>query len=234
MPSAEQLERSRDLKSQMDDLRRESDQEIIFKETSPPRRYVALYSRVDGEPVQVPEKMAEKALEKRLPDGSYMFTTRIEEAPEYKMGQIKCFLHEESPERLSGILDEVGLTGVVCPAGHLASLYSKRIHAQHRHRQQWESYQEHIALQKTQEQEDRQQKQLEATLALAGRVAGVEPEVVLEQVRHDCPDCGWENVKNTEIGLQTHQKQYCKGAKETTEDLTKEAIDASTSQLDMA
>lgn len=224
MPTADQLERTRDLKSQMDDLRKESDQEIIFKETSPPRRFLTLYSRADGEPVMVPEKLAEKALEKRLPDGGFMFTTRASEAPEYKMGTVKCFLHEESPERLSGALDEVGLTGIVCPAGRLASLYSKRIHAQHRHKQQWETYQEHLSLQKNQEYEDRQQKQLEATLALAGRAVGKEPEVVLEQVRHDCPVCGWQNVKNTEIGLATHQKQYCKGAPEPSEGEETDAI----------
>lgn len=217
MPTADQLERQRDLKSQMDDLRRESDQEIIFRETSPPRRYVTLYNTQTGEPVQVPEKIGEKVLEKRWPDGNYMFVTKAEQAPEYKMGQIKCFLHEESSERLSGALDEVGLNGITCPAANLATLYSKRIHAQHRHKQQWESYQEHLSLQKNKEYEDRQQAQLEATLALAGRAVGKEPEVVLEQVRHDCPVCGWVNVKNTEIGLQTHMKQYCKGSPETEE-----------------
>lgn len=29
-------------------------------------------------------------------------------------------------------------------------------------------------------------------------------------VRHDCPDCGWENVKNTEQGLAVHKRLHCK------------------------
>jgi hypothetical protein len=184
VPTAEQLARGRDLKVQMKELAGESDQEIIFRETSPPKRRVTLYSRVDGEPLQIPVNIAERALEKQLPDGSFMFTTDPNDAPEYKMGTIKCFLHEESAERMSGALDEVGLTGIICPAGKLSSLYSKRIHAQHRHRQQWEAYQEHINDEKARVSEARQEAQLNATLALAGRAAEAPAAV------YTCAQCG--------------------------------------------
>mgnify|MGYP001571538057 CR=1 FL=1 len=173
MPTAEQLERRRDLKSQMTELAGESDQEIIFRDTSPPKRRVTLYSRIDGEPLLMPVKLAERAMEKRLPDGSFMFTTDPAQAPEYKQGDVKCFLHAESNERLSGALDEIGLTGIVCNAAHLANLYSKRIHAQHRHRQQWEAYQEFVTTQKERTQEDRQERQTAAMLEMAGKASGI-------------------------------------------------------------
>lgn len=172
MPTAEQLARTRDLKTQLNELRNESDQEIVFRETSPPKRRVRLYSRMDGEPLSIPVHIAERALEKLLPDGSFMFTTVAAEAPPYKIGEVKCFLHEESNERASGALDAVGLTGITCPAAHLANLYSKRIHAQHRHRQQWDAYQEHIGDEKQRAREERETAQLNATLALAGQAAG--------------------------------------------------------------
>ena len=171
MPTAEQLERSRDLKVQLKELAQESDQEIVFRETSPRKQYATLYSRADGEPLRVPLKIAERALEKRLPDGGFMFTTRQDEAPEYKLGDFKCFLHPDSIERQSGALDAVGLTGITCPAAHLSSVYSKRIHALHRHRQQWEAYQEHVSDQKEQAANERQERQTAAMLEMAGRAA---------------------------------------------------------------
>lgn len=171
MPTAEQLARGRDLKNQLAELAGESDEEIVFKETSPRKRRLTLYSRIDGEPVLVPEKIAAKALDKRLPNGTFMFTVDAADAPAYKQGAVKCFLHEESAERLSGALDEVGLTGITCPAANLANTYSKRIHAQHRHRQQWEAYQEYVTNEKQRVAEERQQAQIDATLALAGKAA---------------------------------------------------------------
>jgi hypothetical protein len=175
VPTAEQLTRGRDLKVQMKELANESNQEIIFRETSPPKRRVTLYSRVDGEPVEIPVGIAERALEKLLPDGGFMFTTNRDQAPAYKRGDIKCFLHADSSERASGALDEVGLAGINCPASRLASLYSKRIHAQHRHRQQWEAYQEYVNIQKERTQDQRQEAQLNATLALAQQASGTAP-----------------------------------------------------------
>jgi len=167
VPTAEQLTRSRDLKVQLKELSGESDQEIIFRDTSPQKRRVQLYSRVDGEPLRISAAIAERSLEKRLPDGSFMFTTNPSEAPEYKMGSVKCFLHPESIERQSGVLAAVGLSGITCPAGKLASLYSKRIHAKGRHGKQWAAVQEYVDDEKQRTQEERQQAQIDATLELA-------------------------------------------------------------------
>lgn len=189
MPTAEQLSRSRDLKVQLRELNNESEQEIVFRETSAPKRRVRLYSRMDGEPLDIPAALAEKALEKTLPDGSFMFTPNPDDAPAYHQGDVKCFLHEESTERMSGVLDQVGLAGITCPAANLASVYSKRIHAQHRHRQQWEAYQEAIAAAENREWKERQEQQLQATLALAGMAAVNKPEVA--EPSFACDECDW-------------------------------------------
>ena len=167
---AERMQNIRDLKTQIDEFRNDPDeQEIVFREISPRRKKVTIYSMTDGEPLQIPIAILERTLEKRLPNGDFMFTARKEQAPEYKLGEVKCFLHPESPER--PILNDIGLATVSCDAAHLANQHSKRIHAQHRHKQEWAAYSEYIEEQKEQKYQEQQSKQLEATLAIA-RAAG--------------------------------------------------------------
>lgn len=163
---AERAQEIRDLKSQISELANDPDeQEIIFKETSPRRRRVMIYSMLDGEPLSIHASVLSRTLEKRLPDGGYMFTARENEAPEYKLGKIKCFLHSDSPER--GVLSEIGLAGTVCDSAHLANGFSKRIHALHRHKAEWAAYQDYVDEEKERTYNERQERQLEATLAIA-------------------------------------------------------------------
>jgi len=35
-------------------------------------------------------------------------------------------------------------------------------------------------------------------------------DVVKAEIRHDCPDCGWHNVKNLAQGLAVHKRLHCK------------------------
>ena len=158
----------RDLKTQIDELRGEDEGEIIFRDTSPVRRRVTLYSKLDGADIQIPRNMLERILEKRQPNGEYMFTARQEEAPVYKRGNVKCFLHPQSPER--PILEEIGLGGKTCTSAHLASLYSKRIHGLHRHKDEWAALQEYLAMYEKNQSQARQDAQLQATLDIARRV----------------------------------------------------------------
>ena len=90
-------------------------------------------------------------------------------------GLDSLFERPVDPARLYAALDEVGLTGVTCSAAHLRSAHSKRIHALHRHSQEWAAYQEHMENQKETERNARQDAQLEATLAIA-RAAGTVKE----------------------------------------------------------
>ena len=165
-------ERVRDLKSQIAGLGAQEIGEIVFQEISPGREPVTIYSVVDGEPIPVPAYMVEAVMGKTLDDGRFMFVAQKKNAPEYTLGSVKCFLHAESPER--AILAEIGLAAASCPAAHLASPHSKRMHAQHRHKQEWAAFQEYVTAQKTAEYEARQQAQLDATLDIA-RAAGGQP-----------------------------------------------------------
>jgi hypothetical protein len=223
---------------------------LIFMETSPREEPITLYAMSDGEPIPMAPAIAELAIRKRYKGGGYMFTDKQEEAPIYTLGNVKCFLHPDSNER--EILDEIGLAGVFCHSAHLASLYSKRVHGQHRHRQEWETLTEYRREQDTANDRRERQQQLEATLALARQAAGVPapittitsgttttatsarvtyaepaPEVEdalpVDLVRNDCPACGWVNVRNTKMGLGVHTRMHCPGKTEATE--VEEAIE---------
>ena len=159
----------RDLRNQIGTLEADQ-QEIVFREISPRRVKRTIYSMTSGEPLTMPRYMAERAISKRLDDGSYMFTARQEEAPEYKLGEIKCFLHPESPDQV--ILAEIGLSGIHCPKATIANPHSKRMHALHRHHDEWEAYQDYLDDKKETASSQRQQDQIDATLALAQKASG--------------------------------------------------------------
>lgn len=170
----EKAEERRDLRAQLGNVGADDYgdvQEIVFKETSPRRRHSTIYAVRNGQPATMPLYMAEKALDKIDPDtGTYMFTANAENAPEYKLGNIFCFLHAESPEQ--PILAELGLSGTPCRKATLMNPHSKRMHALHRHPQEWEAYQDFLDNKKESDANERQEKQLSATLALAGRAVG--------------------------------------------------------------
>jgi len=202
---ATRAEDVRDLKREISGLEREDLQEIIFKETSPKRRKVTIYNMTNGEPVLIPTYMADGVMLKVLPDGTPMFTGYKERAPEYRMGTTLCFLAKNSAER--AVLDSIGLAGAVCRKVTLANRHEKRIHAQNRHSREWAAYQDHLNEKKEQDAIDRQEKQLEATLALARGAAESRDDnvvvnvaaghVVDKTIKGICDVCGkggWKNV----------------------------------------
>jgi hypothetical protein len=196
--TAEKAQEVRDLRAQLGAAQEDpGEPEIVFRESSPRKRMGTLYSMVNGEPLQVALEQIERVIEKRLPNGKYMFTANKEEAPEYKLGDVKCFLHEESPER--AIVLELGLGAITCPAAHLANAHSKRIHGEHRHGQEWRAFQEHIKEAKERADIERQNMQLEATLALAGRAS----DNPLEQ----CPECNYTGTKQQMFGHKSKHKE---------------------------
>ena len=162
-------EKRRDLKSQLDGLNTQDQGEIIFMHISPGREPVTIYRAKTGEPTEVPAYMVRAVMEKQE-DGRPMFVARKGDAPEYKLGTIKCFLHADSPER--PILEEIGLAGVTCPAAHLASQHARRQHGLHRHKQEWAAYQEFMEDKKEEKRETRLDEQLEATQGLARAASG--------------------------------------------------------------
>lgn len=193
--------RARDLRAQVADLEPGLGGEVIFEHIRTRRGLVTIYSMADGEPIAIPEYMVRAALSKVI-DDQFMFTDDPKEAPEYRRGTVKCFLHADSPERASGVLAEIGLAGKTCPADHLASVHSKRTHGERRHGREWAAYKEYVDTEKEEKAIARQEQQLEATLALAGRAADAEfldkmsekvhrqPERVLRSIKGECDICG--------------------------------------------
>lgn len=175
--SAERAQTIRDLRNQIDaQLNDQDEQEIVFQEISPRRKRVTIYATSDGEELSIPRVLLVPTLDKRDPrTGEYMFTARKEEAPEYKRGDVKCFLHPDAPDR--AILVEIGLGSITCISAHLANPYSKRIHGLHRHKQEWAMYQDYLQEKEKETMNARQEAQLEATLAIA-RAAGTAPKTV--------------------------------------------------------
>jgi len=216
---AKRAEQVRDLKGQVADLSAEDMGEVMFIDASPRRNPVTIYSMLTGEPITLPALMVQSTLENRLPDGRYAFTADPAKAPEYRLGTVKCFLHPDSPERLT--LQEIGLGGAFCPAAHLANEYEKVQHAQHKHRKQWAAYQAHLAVQERKKYEERQDRQLEATLKMAGMTKRNEPlngapatKDTGASVTEELPacECGWVvrgDSKNPLASLKTHKRLHC-------------------------
>jgi hypothetical protein len=182
-------ERVRDLKSQIAGLSAEEVGEILFLEISPGREPVIVYSAENGAPTPVPSYRINEVMSLTDKDGNHRFVAEAKNAPKHKLGSVKCFLHAGSPER--PILEKIGLGGVFCPAEHLASEHSKRIHGLHRHKQEFAALQEHEENRKEEAREARQDSQLEATLALAGN--GQRPP---RSTKGECDICGKTGFKN--------------------------------------
>jgi hypothetical protein len=183
---AAQAERLRDLRGQVTELGSSDVPEILFQHISPGREPVTVYSTKDGCPTPIPAYMLGAAMELRNEDGTFRFVAKAKDAPEYKLGTIKCFLHPDSPER--PVLELVGLGSATCPKATLASVQSKRLHGLHRHKQEWEAWQEHVEGKKEERREERLNQQLEATLALAGNGQRPPP-------KGECDICGKTGLK---------------------------------------
>lgn len=193
-PTATRAEDARDLRRQVAGLEQQDQGEIIFRETSPERRKVTVYNMANGEPVQIPAYMVDAVLRKLQENGEPMFTARKERAPEYRLGTTLCFLHEESAERT--VLQDIGLTGTTCRKKTLANAHAKRMHALHRHPEEWAAYQEHVEEQKERVAIERQERQLEATLALARGAVSPQEDARQEDARGVCDECGRSGFKN--------------------------------------
>ncbi len=159
--AAEREEERRDLLTQVEGIEQD-ETEIIFADTSPRRPMAIIYATLDGEPLVMTRKRARKLLERKLPDGRFMFTANAKNAPPYKKGDVKCFLHKDSDQR--ELMDSLGLAGKFCPAGQLANAYAKFIHESGKHVKTWDIWQKHVSDEKEQATIDRQERQFQATM----------------------------------------------------------------------
>ncbi len=206
----ERVQEKRDLRAQLGNLDIEDEDpdvpEIVFKETSPRRRRSRIYHVRNGQPADVPRYIAEKALDKIDPDGGYMFTAHAfacecgrcgveQRASEYKPGTVLCFLHKDAPDQPA--VEELGLTANPCKKSNLGNLHSKRMHGIHKHHDEWEAYQALLVDKKELRAEERAEKQIDATLALAGKAAEAPVQQAATAVAEKpnvrvCNNCGAE------------------------------------------
>jgi hypothetical protein len=168
------------------------EKEVLFQHIRTGQSPVKIWAMADGEELEVPEHIVASAMQKKDAEGNWMFTQRKEEAPPYVGGTVLCFLHADSLERESNVLDKIGLAGKRCPKGNLASEHSKRIHAATRHSKEQEAYQDYLDRQERQEDRSAQREQLAATLALAGSAVGGKPAKL---VSCKAEGCDYEGTK---------------------------------------
>lgn len=212
-------ERARDLRRQIDGLNRDDENDIIFRDMSRTKDQTLLYRMSDGEPVWMDFDLAKVAINKMGPRGP-QWTTNKEQAPKYVEGNVPCFLHEDAPER--EVMMSLGLPPV-CEQGKLKNAQAKRIHAIHCHKDEWAAYQEYLSDEAIRNDNEMRTKQLDATLALAGRAVG-QPEPRIKStpvVEPDAGDydgngvtntltceCGWMTVKGAN-SLAAHKRLHC-------------------------
>lgn len=207
---AEQAEDAINLKRQLTSLQDPGDGDFIMQDTSPPSRWDFVYSTETGERIAVKTHRLLNILEKRLPNGQPMFTARKDSAPEYRLGEVRCFLARGSRER--EVIDELNISpGYYCPAEHLANEGAAEIHAEKRHPTRWRQYQRHLEREEQQRDREERNAQTAAILQLAGAKAPVAktPVAVAEKPATEvltCPTCGKEC--NGQFGLQAHMRSH--------------------------
>ena len=205
-------EQVQDLQEQVDGLTHQEIEGMVFQHIRTNRDPVTLYAMTDGEPITIPKYMVAQAKTLRRESGELRFTARKEDAPTYKRGDIKCFLHLESPDR--PMVDAAGLTGKTCKAAHLGSNFAKNIHGERRHSREWAAFRSHMDGVREAEKRDEARQQLEATLTIARAAqAGAEakaPQAAGPEAAHDCEDCDWQqrpSTKNKVAALAAHQRE---------------------------
>ena len=212
---AERAEAARDARNLATTLGVRDKTGILFQDTSPPQLWVTLWRTDTGEPVQVLEYHVPETLEKLRDDGQRAFTGRKENAPEYILNSVHCFMSKNSPER--PILNELGIFKT-CPAEHLSNDFAREEHARRKHRSEWRMYEAHLAKQADAKWRTQQENQSSAMMTLAERVAGtVTPQPFTPAPRVEtipfepdesltCDVCG--KVAGSFIGLQGHKRSH--------------------------
>jgi hypothetical protein len=185
--AAEREEQRRDLLQQVEGIEQD-ETEIIFADTSPRRAMAIIYATLDGEPLIMTRKRARKLLERRLPDGRFMFVADIDKAPTYQKGDVKCFLHKDSEQR--ELMDTLGLAGKLCPAGQLANAFAKYIHESKKHVKSYEIWEKHVSDKKDKAAIDRQERQFQATMQQNEAILELARSNQAASAAQNCASCG--------------------------------------------
>lgn len=186
---AERAEESINLRRQINGLEGVADADFVFQDTSPPKYWDFVYSTETGERIRVARHRLISILEKKLLNGQPAFTANKDNAPEYRLGTIKCFLARGSDYR--ELVDQLNISpGYYCPAEHIPNEVAAQTHAEHRHATRWRMLRDHLDRQERAEERQRQEAQIAAILELArGRATpDAEPVLVRNTVATAAPE----------------------------------------------
>ena len=156
--------------------------------------YVFVWDTRTFEKIPVLYYMLPKVLRRRRQDGSFRFTTHD---PNKKPvhGQIKCYLHPDSPDRKH--YNELGFR--VCKKANITNDYQLKQHMKKKHPQEWEAIES-----ERKERERQEDRQLQQAL-LRGRVIDEEEEDEDEDRElldgeYRCSKCGKIHRETSKLG----------------------------------
>jgi len=115
--------------------------------------WVYVYDTLTADRSVVNRNMLPQQLEKRRPDGSYVFSTRKPEGIEIIVGDLNCFLHGDDPNRET--YDRMGL--VTCVKTGFLNELDRANHMRYRHPRAY------ATLENERVREDREAERLERT-----------------------------------------------------------------------
>jgi hypothetical protein len=115
--------------------------------------WVYVYDTLTADRSVVNRNMLPQQLEKRRPDGSYVFSTRKPEGIEIIVGDLNCFLHGDDPNREA--YDRMGL--VTCVKTGFLNELDRANHMRYRHPRAY------ATLENERVREDREAERLERT-----------------------------------------------------------------------
>ena len=125
--------------------------------------WVYIYDTLTHERSVCNKNMLKRHLEKKRPDGTFVFTTKVPTVPP-KRGTLKCMLHPDNPNRAH--YDDLGLP--VCLKSNLTSPFQVTRHMQKRHKQEWATLEQERLAKKEQDDRDFQR----------AMMSGLKPQVV--------------------------------------------------------
>ena len=91
--------------------------------------WVYVYDTVTADRSVVNRNMLPQQLQKQRPDGSYFFSTRKPDGIEPMRGELKCFLHDDEPNRKQN--NSMGL--IHCAKSNLLTELDRERHMRYRH-----------------------------------------------------------------------------------------------------
>lgn len=158
--------------------------------TSNTDTYTTVYSMIDGAPRPINNLHLARVMDKRLPDGrpAFWMEGMPGSPPEYKLGDLKCFMHPEFEENDGpwgidrAFIESVGLVGRTCNMsdtsrnnrGDFQSVFQRTAHERSKHPMEYETVREALERRESQLNRDLDERRIEAMMALAG--AKNEPE----------------------------------------------------------